>query len=215
MGIGISTFTEIVGAGPSHTFDILGHQDVRQRRDPRPPDRLGDRPHRRADPGSGARDDLRPDRGRGARSAGRQHHRRARRHRHRALRSRHLRQPQHADGRRGDGDGRAQDPREGPRARRAPAGGQRGRPGVGRPQVPGQGRAGAVQDDAGDRLRRLHQPPAGDGGRVGGGQLLRPAEPDLPLRRLHLRGRHRPRHRRWSRSAASWRSTTAARSSTR
>ncbi len=29
MGIGISTFTEIVGAGPSHTFDILGHQDVR------------------------------------------------------------------------------------------------------------------------------------------------------------------------------------------
>src|SRR5262249_50033236 len=24
MGIGISTFTEIVGAGPSHTFDILG-----------------------------------------------------------------------------------------------------------------------------------------------------------------------------------------------
>ncbi|MBI5029005.1 MAG: molybdopterin-dependent oxidoreductase [Chloroflexi bacterium] len=24
MGIGISTFTEIVGAGPSHAFDILG-----------------------------------------------------------------------------------------------------------------------------------------------------------------------------------------------
>src|SRR5437899_11103178 len=24
MGIGISSFTEIVGAGPSHTFDILG-----------------------------------------------------------------------------------------------------------------------------------------------------------------------------------------------
>src|SRR5437870_3229023 len=26
MGIGISSFTEIVGAGPSHTFDILGLQ---------------------------------------------------------------------------------------------------------------------------------------------------------------------------------------------
>ena len=29
MGIGISSFTEIVGAGPSKHFDILGHQDVR------------------------------------------------------------------------------------------------------------------------------------------------------------------------------------------
>ena len=55
----------------------------------------------------------------------------------------------------------------------------------------------AVEDHPGDRLRRLHQPPAGDGGRAGGGVLLRPAEPDLPLRQLHLRGGHRPRHRRW------------------
>ena len=49
MGIGISSFTEIVGAGPSHDFDILGHQDVRLVRDPGPPDRQGPRPDRRPD----------------------------------------------------------------------------------------------------------------------------------------------------------------------
>ena len=53
-----------------------------------------------------------------------------------------------------------------------------------------------VEDDPGDRLRGLHQPPAGDGGRARGGRLLRPAEPDLPVRQLHLRRRHRPGHRR-------------------
>ena len=131
------------------------HQDVRQRRDPHPPDRLGDRPHRRPDPGPGPRDDLRPDRRRGAGPAGRQHRGRARRHRHRALRARHLRQPQHADRRRGDGDGRPQDPREGAAAGRPPAGGQRRRPGVGRPQVPGQGRARAQPR----RCRRSPSPP--------------------------------------------------------
>ncbi len=72
----------------------------------------------------------------------------------------------------------------------------RGRPRVGGRQVPGQGRAAEVEDDPGDRLRRLHQPSAGDGGRAGGGRLLRSAEPDLPVRQLHLRRRHRPRHRR-------------------
>ena len=37
--------------------------------------------------------------------------------------------------------------------------------------------------------------PAGDGGRPRGGRLLRPAQPDLPVRQLHLRGRHRQGHR--------------------
>ena len=54
-------------------------------------------------------------------------------------------------------------------------------------QVPGQGRAGPLGDDEGYRLRRLHQLPAGHGGGPGGGGLLRSAQPDLPLRRLHLR----------------------------
>ena len=52
-----------------------------------------------------------------------------------------------------------------------------------------------VEDNAGDRLRRLHQPSARDGGRVGGGRLLRSAESDLSFRRLHLRRRYRPWHR--------------------
>ena len=37
--------------------------------------------------------------------------------------------------------------------------------------------------------------PAGDGGRPRGGRLLRPAQPDLPVRQLHLRRRHRQGHR--------------------
>ena len=51
-----------------------------------------------------------------------------------------------------------------------------------------------VEDDPGDRVRGLHQPSAGDGGGARGGALLRSAEPHLPVRQLHLRGRHRPRH---------------------
>ena len=37
--------------------------------------------------------------------------------------------------------------------------------------------------------------PARDGGRPRGGRLLRSAEPDLPVRQLHLRRRHRQGHR--------------------
>ena len=48
-----------------------------------------------------------------------------------------------------------------------------------------------------------------------GGRLLRPAQPDLPVRQLHLRRRHRQGHRPGHTSAASWPSTTAATSSTR
>ena len=61
-------------------------------------------------------------------------------------------------------------------------------------QVQREGLARKVQDDPGDRVRGVHQPPAGDGGRPRGGQLLRPAEPDLPVRLLHLRRRHRQGH---------------------
>ena len=196
MGIGISTFTEIVGAGPSNTFDILGIKmfdsaEIRVHPTGSAIVRIGVQTQ-----GQGHETTFAQIVAEELGLAGREHHGRAWRHRHRALRPRHLRQPQHADRRRGHGDGRPQDPREGPAARRPPAGGQRGRPGVGRPQVPGEGRARAHRRRCGDRVRGLHQPSAGHGGRPGGGQLLRPAEPDLPLRRLHLRRRHRPRHRR-------------------
>ena len=50
------------------------------------------------------------------------------------------------------------------------------------------------EDDPGDRVRRLHESPAGHGGRARGGQLLRSAEPHVSVRQLHLRGGHRPGH---------------------
>ena len=78
-----------------------------------------------------------------------------------------------------------------------------------------KGSPGPVQDDPGDRVRGLHEPPAGDGGRPRGGQLLRPAEPDLPVRRRTSASSTSTRAPGRSRSAASWRSTTAATSSTR
>ena len=63
-------------------------------------------------------------------------------------------------GRRGGHGGRGpQDPRQGAQDRRPPARGQRGRPRVDERQVLGQGLARQVEDDPGDRLRRLHQPP--------------------------------------------------------
>ena len=88
-----------------------GHQDVRFSRDSCPPDRLGDRAHRRPDPGPGARDDLRSDRRRGIGLVRREHRGRARRHGHGSVRPGHLRQPLDADRRRRYGHGRAQDSR--------------------------------------------------------------------------------------------------------
>ena len=63
-------------------------------------------------------------------------------------------------------------------------------------QVLGQGRAPEVEDHPGDRVRGVHEPSAGHGGGARGGQLLRSAQPDVSLRKLHLRRGHRPRHRR-------------------
>ena len=133
-------------------------EDVRLVRDPGPSDRQGARPDRRPDPGPGPRDDVRPDHRRGARLPGRGHQDRVRRHRHRAVRPGHVRLALDAGRRRGHGDGLAQDPGQGPQARRPPARGQRGRPRVGARQVQRQGLARPVQDDPGDRLRGLHQP---------------------------------------------------------
>ena len=118
------------------------HQDVRQRRDPHPPDGRRHRAHRRQVAGPGARNDLGADRRRrtGARSA--DHHGRGGRHRHGAVRPGHVREPQHAGRRRRDRDGRAPHPREGAEDCRASARGRRGRRRVDRLQVPGEGRAG-------------------------------------------------------------------------
>ena len=143
-----------------------GHQDVRFVRDPSPSDRQGHGPHRRPDPGPGPRDDLRPDHRRGARLSGRRHRHRVRRYRHGAVRPGHLRQPLDAGRRRRHGHGLAQDPRQGQAPGRPSPGGQRGRPGMDERRLQCQGLTRPEEDDPGDRLRRLHQPSAGHGGRA-------------------------------------------------
>ncbi len=135
MGIGISSFTEIVGAGPSKQFDILGIKMFELVRDPRAPHRQGHRPFRHEIPGPGARDHLRPDHRRRAGHPGGPHQGRRGRYGHGALRPGHLRQPQHAHGRGGRRHSLAQDPRQVQEDRRAPAGSFRRRPGVGAGQV--------------------------------------------------------------------------------
>ncbi len=66
MGIGISSFTEVVGAGPSKDFDILGIKMFDSAEIRIHPTGQGDRPLRHQVAGPGARDHLRPDRRRGA-----------------------------------------------------------------------------------------------------------------------------------------------------
>ena len=158
MGIGISSFTEIVGAGPSHDFDILGHQDER----------------RRARSGS-----IRPARswrGSASQTQGQGHETT-----YAQIIAEELGFPvadikiEYGDTDtapyglgtygsrstpvvgRGHRDGVAQDPGQGAQARGAPARGHRGRPRVGARQVQRQGLAGPVQDHPGDRVRGLHQ----------------------------------------------------------
>ena len=191
MGIGISSFTEIVGAGPSHDFDILGIKmfdscEIRVHPTGKVLARIGVQSQGQGHETTFAQiiaEEL------GFPVAG--HQDRVRRHGHRALRARHVRVALHAGRRCGHRRRGPQDPGQGPQAGRSPARGLGGRPRVGARQVQRQGLAGSVQDDPGDRLRGLHQPPAGDGGRPRGRRLLRPTQPDLPVRQLHLRRRHR------------------------
>ena len=164
------------------------------------PDRQGRRAGLRADPGPGPRDDVRPDRRRGDRHPARRHRGRPRRHRPDAVRPRHVRQPLHA--------------------------GLRRRGGAGRPQGAGQGAASSppamlevsvadlewekgafhVKGDPTqvghhpghrDARARRRRPARGHRGRARGADLLQPVEPHLPARRLHLRGRRRPRAPPW------------------
>ena len=113
MGIGVSFFTEGVGAGPRKHMDILGLVDERRRRPARAPFGQGRGLDQRPDPGPGARDDLRPDRRRGARDPARGRRGPPRRHRPLALRARHLRQPLDAGLRRRRRSRLPQGPRQG------------------------------------------------------------------------------------------------------
>ena len=139
MGIGICSFTEIVGAGPSHDFDILGLKmfdgarsaSIRRARSLA---RIGSQTQ-----GQGHETTYRPDRRRGARLPGRATSRSstATRTPRPTGSARTASRSTPVVGRR-DGDGLAEDPRQGPQARRAPARGERGRPRVDQRQVLGQ-----------------------------------------------------------------------------
>ena len=158
MGIGISSFTEIVGAGPSKDFDIIGIK-------------MFDSAELRVHPTGSAILRL------GVQSQGQGHETtfaqivaeelghpgvqgqgRGGRHGHGAVRPRHVRVALHAGRRRGDRDRRRA------RSRRRPATSPRtcssarpttssGRPASGTSRAPRPG-----QDDRGARVRRLHQP---------------------------------------------------------
>ena len=118
--------------------------------------------------------------------------------------------------RRGAGQVRRQDRRQGQGDRRPPArggtGGHRGR----RRQVLGQGLAGQGHDARRGGRRRVPQPgPGRDGARARGDDVLRPGELRVPVRRPRLRSStSTPRPAR-SRSCGTSPSTTAATRSTR
>ena len=141
------------------------HQDVRLVRDPRPPDRQGDRPLRHEVAGPGARDDLRADRRRGAGHPGgaRRRSRKATPTPRRTASGTYASRSTPTAG--AAGAMAARKIRD--KARKIAAHlleVRGGGPGLGAGQVLGQGRAAEVEDDPGDRVRRLHQPSAGHGG---------------------------------------------------
>ena len=189
----------------------------RRQRAAGPPHRQGDPAGVVHEPGPGPRDDLRPDRGRGARHPAGGHPGGQRRHREHAVRPRHLRQPLDAGVGRGRGAGRPQGAGQGADHRLGDARGVGGRPRVGQGLVPGEGRPVRVGHHPGHRHAgpRRRRSARGDRGRPRSADLLQPVEPHLPVRRLHLRGRRRPRHRAGEGALGSSPSTTAAPASTR
>ena len=141
MGIGISTFTEIVGAGPDQGLRHPRHRPLRQLRHPRQSHRQRDRAPGHDEPGPGARDHLRADHRDRARPAVRRDPDRGGRHRQGAVRRGHLGLALHAGRRCRRRDGRTQDPGEGAEDRRAPAGGGRRRSRMGSRPLQGQGQS--------------------------------------------------------------------------
>ena len=217
MGIGVSFFTEGVGAGPRKHMDILGLS-------------MNDGADLRVHPSGKAVVSL------SAQTQGQGHETTFAqivaeelgippedvevRHGDTdklALRARHLRQPLDAGvGRRG-GRRVAQGARQGARDRGDDARDAARGPRVGEGPLVRQGRPGEGRPDRGHRRARLQRRGAarGHGGRPRRAGHLRPAEPHVPVRRLHRGRRRRPRHGRRSRCGASSRSTTAACASTR
>ena len=197
MGIGVSFFTEGVGAGPRKHMDILGlamndGADLRVHPSGKAVVSISCQPQGQGHETTFAQivaeelgippEDVEV---------------RARRHGQVAVRARHLRQPLDAGVRR-RGRGRlAQGARQGAADRGDDARGQARGSRVGEGPLVRQGRPREGRDDRGDRGPGLQRrgDARRDGGRARRAGDLRPAEPHLSLRRLHRRRRHRPRHR--------------------
>ena len=157
MGIGVSFFTEGVGAGPRKHMDILGLA-------------MNDGADLRVHPsgkavvsisaqtaGPGSRDDVRADRRGGARHPARGRRGAPRRHRPLALRARHLRQPLDARVRRRRRGRLAQGARQGAPDRGDDARGEPGRPRVGEGPLVRQGRPREGRADRGHRAARVQR----------------------------------------------------------
>ena len=195
LGIGIAHFTEAVGAGPSHTYDIAGLKMI-------------DSAELRVHPTGKAILKL------GVKTQGQGHETTFAQ-----IVAEELGIPandikvEHGDtdhtpyglgtygsrstpgGRGGHCGGGSQAGRQGPQDRRAPAGGSRRGHRAGRRGVVGGGQPRPVGHHPRRGPGRLHQPARGHGVRPGGCDLLRPAQPHLSLRQLHRGGRGGPRHR--------------------
>ncbi len=218
MGIGVGFFTEAVGAGPRKHMDILGlgmNDGATLRIHPTGKAQLGISVQTQ---GQGHETTFAQIVGEELGHPAGGHRRRPRRHRHDALRPRHLRRraprrsaaPPPRSSRARCASGRGSSPRRCSRPRPTTSSGRAGR-------WAREGRPREGRDDPGDRDGGARRDRAARGrrGRPRRRGRLRPAEPDVPVRRLRLRRRRRPAARPWSRSGASSRSTTAARASTR
>ena len=165
MGIGISCFTEGVGAGPRKHMDILGLGMADGADAAGLPHRLGGAGHLLPDPGPGSRDHVRPAGRRGAGAVPGRRRGGARRHRPHPVRPRHLRVPVHPGVRRGRGAGGPQGARARPGGGRGHAGSLPGGPGVGGRPVAGPRGPGTGPDHRRDRDGRpLRAGAAGGGG---------------------------------------------------
>ena len=217
MGIGVSFFTEGVGAGPRKHMDILGLS-------------MNDGADLRVHPSGKAVVSLSAQtQGQGhettfaqivAEELGNPARGRAgapRRHRQVAVRARHLRQPLDPGvGRRG-GCRLAQGARQGAHDRGDDARDAARGPRLGEGPLVREGRSREGRADRRHRGARLQRraDAGGHGGRPRRAGDLRPAQPHLSLRRLHRRGGRGSRRRPRSRCGGSSRSTTAACASTR
>ena len=184
------------GAAQAHGHPRPG--DERRRRPAGAPVGQGGRQHQRADAGPGPRDDVRADRRRGARHPARGRRGPPRRHRPARPYGLGTYGSRSTPGLRRRGRGRlAQGARQGAADRGDDARDEARGPRVGEGPLVRQGRPREGRDDRGHRRARLQRrgDARGHGGRARRAGDLRPAEPHLPLRRLHRGRRHRPRHR--------------------